>query len=239
MHPAARRSSSVEYSRYSSSSRLDWRAPRPSRCDAALPPRAPTVDDAGRLSRRRRLSRRHHRVRQLARPVPPHHGRLLPHRPVRPGLGDLLHHRRHRDQHAVVHRRARGGLYRRLRVPAARRRVHPRAGPGRAAAGAGLLRRRPADLLRSAAPALRAGGQEPQRRAVHRHALARRRHPPVCDGAGDRRGDGHPGQRGRRRPRRADDRLHDARRRRGRHLDRRHPAVRLPPRRRRSSSRRC
>ena len=207
------------------------RAPPPSpRHPPARSGRA--VDDAGRLSRRRRLSRRHHRLRQLARPVPPDHGRLLPHRPVRAGLGDLLHHRRHRDQHAVVHRRAGRGLRRRLRLPAARRRLHPRPGPRRAAAGAGLLRRRSADLLRPAAPALRAGGQEPQRRAVHRHALARRRHPPVRDGAGDRRGDRHPGQRGRRRPRPRDDRLHDARRRRGRHLDRRDPAVRLPPRRR-------
>ena len=117
-------------------------------------------------------------------------------------------------------------------VPAARRRVHPRARHRRAAAGAGLLRRRSADLLRPAAAAFRAGGQEPQRRAVHRHALARRRHPPVCDGAGDRGGDGRPGLRGRRRPRPGDDRLHDARRRLGRHLDRRDPAVRLPPRRR-------
>src|SRR6187399_1679474 len=41
MHPGARRCSSVEYFRYSSSSRLDRRAPRPSRCDAALPPRTP------------------------------------------------------------------------------------------------------------------------------------------------------------------------------------------------------
>ena len=40
MHPAARRYSSLEYSGYSPSSRLDRRAPRPSRCDAALPPRA-------------------------------------------------------------------------------------------------------------------------------------------------------------------------------------------------------
>src|SRR6185436_2089825 len=40
MHPAARRCSSVEYFRYSPSSRLDRRAPRPSRCFAALPPQA-------------------------------------------------------------------------------------------------------------------------------------------------------------------------------------------------------
>ena len=40
MHPAARRCSSVEYSQYSPSSRLDRRAPRPSRCNAGLPPRA-------------------------------------------------------------------------------------------------------------------------------------------------------------------------------------------------------
>ena len=103
-----------------------------------------------------------------------------------PGLGDLLHDRRHRDQHAVVHRRAGGGLRRRLRLPAARRRLHPRPGPGRlllvpAYFAGDLLTSY--DLLRQ-----RFGprGQEPQRRAVHRHALARRRHPPLRDGAGDR-----------------------------------------------------
>src|SRR3954468_9635515 len=41
MHPAARRCSSVEYSRYSPSSRLDRRAPRPSWCFASVSPRAP------------------------------------------------------------------------------------------------------------------------------------------------------------------------------------------------------
>ena len=39
IHPAARRCSSVEYSRYSPSSRLDRRASRPSRCDAGVSPR--------------------------------------------------------------------------------------------------------------------------------------------------------------------------------------------------------
>ena len=39
MHPGARRGSSVEYRRYAPSSRLDRRSPRPSRCDAVLPPR--------------------------------------------------------------------------------------------------------------------------------------------------------------------------------------------------------
>ena len=40
MHPVARRCSSFEYRPYSRSSRLDRRAPHPSPCDAALPPRA-------------------------------------------------------------------------------------------------------------------------------------------------------------------------------------------------------
>src|SRR6185295_10306518 len=40
MHPGWRRCSSFKYSRYSQSSRLASRAPRPSRCDAGLPPRA-------------------------------------------------------------------------------------------------------------------------------------------------------------------------------------------------------
>ena len=39
MHPAVLRCSSVEYPRYSLSSRLARRAPLPSRCDAGLPPR--------------------------------------------------------------------------------------------------------------------------------------------------------------------------------------------------------
>ena len=110
-----------------------------------------------------------------------------------PGLGDLLHHRRHRDQHAVVHRRAGGGLRRRLRF------LQLAAGfiLGRALVALLLV---PAyfagdlltsyDLLRQrfgpAVKNLSAG-------LFIVHALARRRHPPVCDGAGDRRGDGHPG----------------------------------------------
>src|SRR5262245_47373869 len=40
MHPASLRCSSIKYCRYSQSSRLAIRAPRPSRCDAGLPPRA-------------------------------------------------------------------------------------------------------------------------------------------------------------------------------------------------------
>ena len=40
MHPARRRCSSLKYSRYSRSSRLAGRAPRRSRCDAGLLPRA-------------------------------------------------------------------------------------------------------------------------------------------------------------------------------------------------------
>src|SRR6185436_13677876 len=40
MHPASPRCSSLKYSRYSQSSRLAIRAPRPSRCDAGVPPRA-------------------------------------------------------------------------------------------------------------------------------------------------------------------------------------------------------
>src|SRR5262245_36371886 len=43
MHPAWRRCSSFKYSRYSRSSRLATRAPRPSRCDAGLSPWAASV----------------------------------------------------------------------------------------------------------------------------------------------------------------------------------------------------
>src|SRR5687767_13398753 len=43
MHPAGMRCFSLEYSRYSRSSRLARQAPRPSRCHAALPPRAPSL----------------------------------------------------------------------------------------------------------------------------------------------------------------------------------------------------
>src|ERR1700716_2710532 len=39
MHPRRLRCSSLKYSRYSRSSRLAGRAPRPSRCDAGLSPR--------------------------------------------------------------------------------------------------------------------------------------------------------------------------------------------------------
>ena len=62
MHPGARRCSSVEDSRSSPSSRLDRRAPRPSRCDAALSPRA------ARRSRLRAMSAI--RSPSLSRPVP-------------------------------------------------------------------------------------------------------------------------------------------------------------------------
>src|SRR5687768_8381054 len=53
MHPRGRRCSSLKYSRYSRSSRLAREAPRPSRCDARLSPRAamPQVMDADRMSR--------------------------------------------------------------------------------------------------------------------------------------------------------------------------------------------
>ncbi len=56
---------------------------------------------------------------------------------------------------------------------------------------------------------------------------ARRRHPPVRDGAGHRRGDGRAGRVGGDRARRGDDRVHRARRRLGGHLDRCRADVRL------------
>ena len=67
MHPGARRCSSVEYSRYSPSSRLDRRAPHPSRCHAPLRRRAARASRA-RSSRSRcagrRSRRRSHRLRR-------------------------------------------------------------------------------------------------------------------------------------------------------------------------------
>ena len=60
-----------------------------------------------RLPRHRRLPAGDHRVRVLVRALPEDHARLLPHRPLGAVVGDLLHHRRHRNQHAELHRRAR------------------------------------------------------------------------------------------------------------------------------------
>ena len=66
MHPRRRRCSSLKYSRYSRSSRLASEAPRPSRCDARLSPRAAsrqsnsaaaTLRETARKSRRARLPR--------------------------------------------------------------------------------------------------------------------------------------------------------------------------------------
>ena len=59
------------------------------------------------------------------------------------------------------------------------------------------------------------------------HPIARGRHPPVRDGPRHRRRHAAVGVAGRRGARRGHDRLHDARRRGGGHLDRRRPAVRL------------
>ena len=60
MHPRWLRCSSLKHSRYSRSSRLAIGAPRPSRCDARLSPRAvkvaPTGKDAG-LGKRTLLGR--------------------------------------------------------------------------------------------------------------------------------------------------------------------------------------
>src|SRR5712691_13543492 len=70
MHPRQPRCSSLKYSRYSRSSRLASGAPRPSRCDARLSPRAANLvgpwsrecrggrPTAGRVDRRRTVGRR-------------------------------------------------------------------------------------------------------------------------------------------------------------------------------------
>src|SRR5687768_13439952 len=49
MHPRWRRCSSLKYSRYSRSSRLASGAPRPSRCDAGVSPRAVNLPRMRRL----------------------------------------------------------------------------------------------------------------------------------------------------------------------------------------------
>ena len=61
----------------------------------------------GRLSRHRRLPARHHGVRVVVRALPEDHPRLFPDRSQRAVVGDLLHDRRHRNQHADLHRHSR------------------------------------------------------------------------------------------------------------------------------------
>ena len=91
----------------------------------------------------------------------------------------------------------------------------------------GVLPRRSLHLVRTAAATLRDARQDAVRRHLSDHAIARRRHPAVCDGARHRGRDRRAGAVGRHRPRRRDDRLHRARRRVGGDLDRRRPDVRL------------
>ena len=84
-------------------------APAGPRCRIALSPDTAETDGPhlARLPRHRRLPAGDHGVRILVRAVPEDHPRLLPDRPLGAVVGDLLHHRRHRDEHAELHRRAR------------------------------------------------------------------------------------------------------------------------------------
>ncbi len=66
----------------------------------------------GRLPRHRRVSARDHRLRVVVRALSEDHPRLLPDRSQRALVGDLLHDRRHRNQHADVHRHPGAGLRR-------------------------------------------------------------------------------------------------------------------------------
>ena len=87
----------------------------------ARPERCPHGADLGRLSRHRRLPRRHHRLRLLFRALPEDHPRLLPDRPLGAVVGDLLHRRRDRDEHAHLHQRPGDRLRGEHDVSAARR----------------------------------------------------------------------------------------------------------------------
>ncbi len=94
-------------------------------------------------------------------------------------------------------------------------------------------------VVRAAAAPLRHARQDPVGGDLPDHPIARRRHPPVHDGAGDLDRHAGAGDRGGDRARRGDDRLHHARRRVGGDLDRRRPDVRLHRRRRRRWRWRC
>ena len=155
------------------------------------------------------------------------HPRLFPDRPQRAVVGDLLHHRRDRNQHADLHRHPRAGLHREHDVPAARGRLHHRTGDREHAVHPGILPRRSLYLVRTVAAPLRHPRQDALGGDLPDHALARRRHPPVHDRAGDFNRDAAAGDGGGDGARRRDDRLHDARRRVGGDLDRRRADVRL------------
>ena len=70
-----------------------WCSMRPALLGTLARARAlcPHGADLGRLSRHRRLSRRHHRVRLVVRAVSEDHPRLFPDRPLGALVGDLLH----------------------------------------------------------------------------------------------------------------------------------------------------
>ena len=145
--------------------------------------RLPARAEPHRLRRHRRLPARHHPLRVVVRALPEDDQGLLPDGPVGALVGDLLHDRRHRDEHADLHRRAGAGLRRQHDVPAARARLHHRPPPRERALHPRLLPRRALHVLRAAAAALRRAGQDRGRGHLPGHPLARRRHPPVRDGA--------------------------------------------------------
>ena len=102
-----------------------------------------------------------------------------------------------------------------------------------------VLSRRARHVLRAAATAFRAAGEDRGVGDLPGHAVARRRHSPVRDGARHRGRDRRARVAGRSSARRRDDRLHGARRRVGRDLDRRRADVRVHRGRRTRVLRRC
>ncbi len=150
----------------------------------------------GRLRGHRRLPARHHRVRVVVRALPEDHPRLLPDRSQRAVVGDLLHDRRHRNQHADLHRHPGAGLRREHDVPAARGRLHHRPRPRQRPVHPGVFPRRSVHVVRAAAAPLRHARQDAVGGDLPHHALAGRRHPAVHHRAGDldrHAGAGQPG----------------------------------------------
>ena len=143
------------------------------------------------------LPGRDRRVRLLVRALSEDHPRLLPDRSLRAVVGDLLHDRRDRNQHAQLHRRAGRRLRRQHDLPPARHRLHRRAAAGERPVHSGLLPRRAVHVVRAAAAPVRRAGEERRRDHLPGDADVRRRHPPVCDGAGHRGRDAGAGDAGR------------------------------------------
>ena len=193
--------------------------------------RCRTRHEHPRLRRGRGLPPGRHGVRVVLREVPEEHEELLPDRPVGAVVGHLLHGGRHGNEHAHVHRRAGVGLRGQLDVSPTGRRVRDRPADRQHAVPAAVLPRGHGHLVPVAAATIRFVGQLDLGRLVPRHALARRRHPPLRHGTGHLDRDGRARQHRRARAGHGDDHLHGARRIGRGDLDRRGADVHLHRRR--------